>query len=321
MDDEKSLVQTNQQQGMMSVRDMKAQINHIQELMKSVMIENVHYGKIPGCGDKPALLKPGAEKIAMAFHIAPRFHVTETDMGNGHREYYTKTELFSIESGAFLGEGVGSCSTMETKYRYRNQSRKCPVCGIEAIIKGKEEYGGGWVCFKKKGGCGAKFAIDDTVITDQPVGKIEHEDPADNYNTCRKISKKRSLIDAELTATAASDIFTQDIDELPFADEDTQPVRNLRKEIGEMLMVLCGGDAEDASEKLKEYSGKTSCNDITDKQLHTVYGKVKKVLNKQKQYRGPNTTNSDAIEEVTIDKTTDEGAVPPQDELQEKLGF
>jgi len=33
----------------------------------------------------------------------------------------------------------------------------CPECAVPAIIKGKEEYGGGWLCYKKKGGCGAKF--------------------------------------------------------------------------------------------------------------------------------------------------------------------
>lgn len=34
----------------------------------------------------------------------------------------------------------------------------CPECGkVGAIIKGKEEYGGGFLCFKKKGGCGFKF--------------------------------------------------------------------------------------------------------------------------------------------------------------------
>ena len=33
----------------------------------------------------------------------------------------------------------------------------CPVCGKDAIIQGKPEYGGGWLCYKQKGGCGAKF--------------------------------------------------------------------------------------------------------------------------------------------------------------------
>lgn len=37
-------------------------------------------------------------------------------------------------------------------------ARSCPECGKTAsVIKGKEEYGGGWVCYKKKAGCGAKF--------------------------------------------------------------------------------------------------------------------------------------------------------------------
>jgi len=38
---------------------------------------------------------------------------------------------------------------------------KCPTCHKEnTIIKGKPEYGGGWLCYSKKGGCGAKFDYD-----------------------------------------------------------------------------------------------------------------------------------------------------------------
>lgn len=34
----------------------------------------------------------------------------------------------------------------------------CPKCGTnKSVIKGKEEYGGGWLCFAKKGGCGEKW--------------------------------------------------------------------------------------------------------------------------------------------------------------------
>jgi hypothetical protein len=47
----------------------------------------------------------------------------------------------------------------------------CPRCGKDAIIKGKEEYGGGWLCYKAKGGCGAKFDKDPTdAISHQPAG-------------------------------------------------------------------------------------------------------------------------------------------------------
>lgn len=38
----------------------------------------------------------------------------------------------------------------------------CPQCGnLGAIIKGRPEYGGGFVCYKKMGGCGAQFSDDD----------------------------------------------------------------------------------------------------------------------------------------------------------------
>jgi hypothetical protein len=34
---------------------------------------------------------------------------------------------------------------------------KCPRCGKHAVIKGAPQYGGGWVCWKKKEGCGTKW--------------------------------------------------------------------------------------------------------------------------------------------------------------------
>jgi hypothetical protein len=53
-----------------TVAEMKAQVNRIQEIMHAVMQDGIHYGKVPGCGDKPALLKAGAEKILATFRIA-----------------------------------------------------------------------------------------------------------------------------------------------------------------------------------------------------------------------------------------------------------
>ena len=45
--------------------------------------------------------------------------------------------------------------------------------------------------------------------------KVEHDNPADYYNTVLKMAKKRAHVDAVLTATAASDIFTQDVEDMP----------------------------------------------------------------------------------------------------------
>jgi len=194
--------------------DVKHQIGLIQEIMRDAMKDGEHFGKIPGCGDKPTLLKPGAEKLNLTFRMAPDPEVEVRELPGGHREYQVKCKMTSILTGRFLGAGVGSATTMETKWRYRKAEQKCPECGKETIIKGKKEYGGGWLCYQKKGGCGAKFEDGDPKIENQNMGRIEHDNPADYYNTCLKMAKKRALVDAVLTVTAASDIFTQDIEEM-----------------------------------------------------------------------------------------------------------
>jgi len=45
--------------------------------------------------------------------------------------------------------------------------------------------------------------------------KVEHDNPADYYNTVVKMGKKRAFVDATLTVTAASDIFSQDLEDMP----------------------------------------------------------------------------------------------------------
>ena len=55
----------------------------------------------------------------------------------------------------------------------------CPSCGKKgAIIKSKEEYGGGYLCYKKKGGCGAKFKdLPKQVLQGQPLDQDYGDDP------------------------------------------------------------------------------------------------------------------------------------------------
>lgn len=195
----------------MGVREILDQVKLIQEVMHSVMVENEHFGKIPGCGDKKVLLQPGAQKLTMTFRLAPEYQIQEVNLDRGHKEYRIICTLKSMTNGNFVGQGVGACSTMESKYRFHGGSRKCPECGKETIIKGKKEYGGGWLCFAKKGGCGAKWPDGAVEIESQSVEKVENDNPADHYNTVLKMAKKRAFVDATITATAASDIFTQDI--------------------------------------------------------------------------------------------------------------
>uniref|UniRef100_A0A6M3L2G2 Uncharacterized protein n=1 Tax=viral metagenome TaxID=1070528 RepID=A0A6M3L2G2_9ZZZZ len=199
----------------LSVDAVLEQIHSIQRILEQVMQLNVHYGKIPGCGDKPTLLQAGAEKISLTFGLIPRYEIKTIDLQGGHKEYNIVCSLYHRGDEVFCGQGVGNCSTMETKWRYRKAEQKCPTCGKEAIIKGKQEYGGGWICWKKNGGCGAKFDAGNPLIENQDMGRIEHDNPADYFNTCVKMGKKRAFVCAIITATACSDIFTQDIEENP----------------------------------------------------------------------------------------------------------
>lgn len=203
-------------------RQLLSQVTLVQDVMREAMQPGEHYGVIPGTErkdkdgkdiSKPTLLQPGAQKLCMTFRLAPEYTITRTDLPGGHREYETRTTLKSIQTGAIVGAGVGTCSTMESKYRWRKAERTCPACGKPTIIKGKAEYGGGWICFAKKGGCGAKFGDADPAIVGQVVGQQENPDIADTYNTVLKMSKKRSFVDATIQALAVSDLFTQDVED------------------------------------------------------------------------------------------------------------
>jgi predicted RNA-binding Zn-ribbon protein involved in translation (DUF1610 family) len=222
-----------------AINSIKERMNLVTTVYKSIMEDGQDFGKIPGCGDKPTLLKPGAEKLMMAFRIsATNEKVDVQDYPNMHRDYRV-TVMLTSQGGEILGSGCGSCSTLESKYRYREASKKCPECGKEAIIKGKKEYGGGWLCFAKKGGCGAKFADGDKAIEEQFTGRVENPDPADQWNTVLKMAKKRALIDACLTCLGASTMFTQDIEDM-----------NLGHQVGPT--------AAEAAEKLKKEDEKNA---------------------------------------------------------------
>jgi len=89
----------------------------------------------------------------------------------------------------------------------------CPSCTKPTIIKGKEEFGGGWICFAKKGGCGQKFPAGAVEIEGQQTGRVQNPDVADTINTVLKMAKKRAHVDAAIALARCSDMFTQDVED------------------------------------------------------------------------------------------------------------
>ena len=172
---------------------IKADRDLIRGVIESVMRESVDYGTIPGCGPKPTLLKPGAEKLASTFRIAVEPVISDLSTADAIR-YRVEARCSHMGSGVYLGSGVGECSTDEAKYRWRRA-----VCEAEWDATPEDRRRLKWARGK-----GAEAYSEHQIRTQ----------PADLANTVLKIAKKRALVDAILTTTAASDIFTQDIEEM-----------------------------------------------------------------------------------------------------------
>ncbi|TGL58589.1 hypothetical protein [Leptospira jelokensis] len=177
----------------------------VQRLMSEVLKKDEHYGVIPGT-QKPTLLKSGAEKLAFTFRLDPQYKTEINDLGNGHREVIVTCTIYSSETERRLGSGSGSCSTLETKYRYRGNSFEVTDEEIPLDYKEKKD-------FYKKQGFGAK-QIDNQWRWVRFLGeRAENPDIADQYNTVLKMAQKRAFIAATLTVLAVSDMFTQDVED------------------------------------------------------------------------------------------------------------
>lgn len=184
----------------LTIEQVIEHVNLVQNVMKRVMKQGEHYGVIPGT-DKPTLLKPGAEKLCLTFRLGPQYEIIDaTD--KPFISYTVKCTLVHIPTGQFIAEGMGSCNSGEIKYRYRSQGTDRPVPAEYWKTRDPELLGGPQYKTRKKDG---QWMIFET---------IENENPEDLDNTLIKMACKRSLVAATLNATAASDIFTQDMEDM-----------------------------------------------------------------------------------------------------------
>lgn len=175
-----------------SAAEIRERVNMVQEVMRAVMKEGVHYGKIPGT-PKPTLYKPGAEVLCVAFRIAPSYRVEDLSDATTARFRVTCTGTHQV-SDLKLGDGMGECSSGEEKYKWRKI-----VCAEEFDLTPENMRR-------------IKFAKGDRGIYKQCQVRTE---PADLANTVLKMACKRAHIAMTLAITAASDMFTQDIEDLP----------------------------------------------------------------------------------------------------------
>lgn len=147
-----------------TLSEAKERVQLLQTFVADMMVPGIDFGYVPGC-QKPSLLKPGAEKLCDIFGFAKQIQVIDRmiDWEKGMFAYEVKAILINKRTGLIESEGIGSCNSLEKKYK--NQDG---------------------------------FTISNTVL---------------------KMAKKRALVDAVLSATRSSAIFTQDIEDLDIKPE------------------------------------------------------------------------------------------------------
>jgi hypothetical protein len=175
--------------GVRGMEEVVARVQRVREVMAQLMEEGVHYGRIPGT-QKPSLWKPGAELLLMTFRIGPKLEVE--DLSNGDEIRYRVKVLGCYQpSGETLAEGIGEASTNEEKFRFR------------AAVHEKE-----W----------------DATPEDRRRVKYDRHgnetrqirtSPADLANTVLLMAVKRGTVNMTRVVTACSDIFDQDLEDLP----------------------------------------------------------------------------------------------------------
>lgn len=163
----------------------------LKTLYEGVMRKGSDYDTIPGT-HKPTLLKPGAEILRTFCRLIPDMRLeagTIEDWEKGFFNYNVKCTLTNSETGKIMGVCIGSCNSMEAKYRYRWE-----------YVKHGQKAPEGAQTRKTKEGYEQYRAIND--------------DPYTLVNTFQKMAEKRAFVGATLMATGASMIFTQDLEDM-----------------------------------------------------------------------------------------------------------
>ena len=205
----------------MSIDGLLRQVQLIQEVMSKVMKINEHYGVIPGT-DKPTLLKPGAEKLCLTFRLDPDYEIIREIRDKDFLAYTVKCILHHIPTKQEIASGIGSCNSKETKYRYRYKEESTGNPVPKEYWKAKQDNDSKEM--KRILGEGMRAAKIDGQWVIAKSQKVENDNPWDQDNTIIKMACKRALVAATLNATAASDIFTQDLE-----DMEEPPIKNKEK--------------------------------------------------------------------------------------------
>ena len=182
-------------------------ISAFQQACHQHLIEGTDYGTIPGT-QKPTLLKPGAEKLVRLLGLADEYEVESVKEWDPPFFHFQVTcRLRHLGSGVVVATGVGECNSMEARYRWR------------WVFQSELDQMG-------MGGEGLRVRDINTKNGKSRQFRVLNEDIYSQVNTILKMAKKRAMVDAALSAGRLSDVFTQDLEDLPrgaISDRPAEP--------------------------------------------------------------------------------------------------
>jgi hypothetical protein len=198
-----------------TIIDVQNRLNEVVVIRQEIFQKGVHFGPPYKGAKNDTLLKPGATFLQQKYGLREHHERIETtivvdkdDLSKSYIIIQDRCRIFD-SNGIELAQADAACTTFEDKYLYRGFSNKvCPKCGGEFIIKGKEEYGGGWLCFKNKGGCGEKFKDNDPTIVGQDTGKKINDNPLNLLDTIVAMAQKRASVRSTIKATGVDALFS-----------------------------------------------------------------------------------------------------------------
>lgn len=148
----------------------------VEKVVKELMVEDIHYGPVPGVDGSVMLDKAGSELLAATFQLGFDYEVTEHENAAGDRRYVSICHVTHQPTGAALGSGMGECSTGETKFAWRRASGKTEYDQAPEDRRREKTY-------YKKGG--SSYVV-------QQVRELTD----DKGNTALKMANKRAASDA-----------------------------------------------------------------------------------------------------------------------------
>lgn len=245
---------------MAKMQDIKSWYKDFVKLSKEILKKDLDYGEVPGVS-KPALFKPGAEKLRFVYRLQTETTMTDKtiDLSEGLIDFTYKTTVKTPDGSMVLSTCEGNANSYETKFRYvwvkedqvpegidlsKLQTRSNTIQEFAFAIDKSEttgpygkpaEYWQKWKDAISDGSAKkiTKQARSGKSMDAYEMGsilyRVENPDVMGLKNTIMKMAQKRSFVGAVLIATGASEFFTQDVEDMEVPIDEVAEVVEAKK--------------------------------------------------------------------------------------------